>query len=279
LSTLYNGRIRLGKFNELSPSNETVLKCDSCHVAFLLTENFKYDSDEYRLAVEGEASPSSYYKTHDSEQSEKILALGTGGVRGKTVADIGCGAGAFLDFFALVAERTIAVEPCQTFHSELRKKGHTVFSSTSDAVSSCREKMDIVTCFAVIEHVPDPVHLLQEIRELLKPGGLFVMSTPNSSDWLLQLIPEYRSFFYRRAHSFYFNDSSLRIALEKAFFSNIKIKFKQQYDISNSLTWIRDRVPGGNAKWPFLNALDPLFRNHLEQTGMSNFLYATAERA
>jgi SAM-dependent methyltransferase len=38
---------------------------------------------------------------------------------------------------------------------------------------------DVVVCFEAIEHIQDHDQLLQEVKRLLKPDGLFVVSTPN----------------------------------------------------------------------------------------------------
>lgn len=41
------------------------------------------------------------------------------------------------------------------------------------------ETFDVVVSFETIEHVPDPESLLQEIRRVLKPGGICICSSPN----------------------------------------------------------------------------------------------------
>ena len=42
---------------------------------------------------------------------------------------------------------------------------------------------DVVVMVHVIEHVPDPIELLRQCRELLKPGGRLVAITPNVGSW------------------------------------------------------------------------------------------------
>lgn len=46
---------------------------------------------------------------------------------------------------------------------------------------------DAVLCTQVLEHVPNPGRLLQEIARLLKPGGVLILTTPQT--WGLHLEP------------------------------------------------------------------------------------------
>ncbi len=46
---------------------------------------------------------------------------------------------------------------------------------------------DAVLCTEVLEHVPDPSRLLQEIARLLKPDGVLILTTPQT--WGLHLEP------------------------------------------------------------------------------------------
>ena len=41
--------------------------------------------------------------------------------------------------------------------------------------------MDIVICCETIEHLPNQYFLFQETSRILKPGGIFILTTPNSS--------------------------------------------------------------------------------------------------
>lgn len=47
---------------------------------------------------------------------------------------------------------------------------------------------DLVWCSEVIEHLQDPAFSLGELRRVTKPGGLLVLTTPNSYAWLFRFI-------------------------------------------------------------------------------------------
>ncbi len=43
---------------------------------------------------------------------------------------------------------------------------------------------DLVTCFEMLEHLRfDPIFMMLEIHRVLRPGGLLLLTTPNSSGW------------------------------------------------------------------------------------------------
>lgn len=46
---------------------------------------------------------------------------------------------------------------------------------------------DLVTANMVVEHLEDPLPVLQEIRRVLRPGGVCIFHTPNSQNWQIAL--------------------------------------------------------------------------------------------
>ncbi len=55
---------------------------------------------------------------------------------------------------------------------------------------------DVVVMREVIEHFKRPADAVREVVRLLKPGGYFVLTTPNYDTWLLHLIEHtYNRFF------------------------------------------------------------------------------------
>ena len=264
----------MDKFGSWSEELHQILHCDQCHYSFLPIASFDYNKDEYRNAVDGDATVIAYHHNHDSEQTTRLEVLGAGDLRGRIIADVGCGAGSFLDMVGGMADETIAIEPTRSYHERLRRH-HRTYSNCSDALSDYEGKIDLAVSFAVIEHVNLPLSFLKEIRKLLKAGEKLLISTPNADDWLIDFLPGvYDRFFYRRAHRWYFSGQALKWLGKMAGVSRIEIQYRQNYDISNALHWIKEGRPTGMAKTKMFQNLDPAFRSHLEGKGISDFIYA-----
>jgi 2-polyprenyl-3-methyl-5-hydroxy-6-metoxy-1,4-benzoquinol methylase len=229
--------------------------------------------------VDAGADPQRYHALHDGEQAERLAFLGTGGLRGRTVADIGSGAGSFLDLVRGLSGHTLAVEPARTFHDVLRASGHEVYSYAAEAVGAWGGRVDLAVSFSVIEHVPDPLQFLRDIHALLRPGGELVLSTPNLDDWLLALLPEdYGRFFFRTVHIWYFDSKALVRLAERAGFAPCQVSFHHRFDLANLLLWLRDRRPSGSGATAVPPGLDQAFRTALQETGRADYLFARFRR-
>ncbi len=78
------------------------------------------------------------------------------------------------------------------------------------------EKFDIITAIEVLEHLEDPISVLNEIRSLLKPGGLFFYTTGNSYIHRKSLLNW--SYFIPEIHISLYEPLTMKIALEKTGF-------------------------------------------------------------
>lgn len=276
-SMLYQGPARVGPFGG-RVEERTVVRCDGCAAGFMVGEPaVDYTSEDYRIVVDGTASVEGGFKRHDFDQTEKIAVLGTGDLRGLTIADVGSGVGSFLDLVKGMAARTIAVEPAEHFHEALRERGHEVYSNIRDAAADLSGGVDLVVCFSVIEHLETPKEEIEGMRRLLKPGGRLLLSTPNLNDWLLEAGGEaYASFFYRVVHRWYFDGDSVRNLLRASGFARTSIQYVHRFDLSNALMWMRDRRPTGRAQLPVGSQVDAAYRAWLESEGRADYLYAWA---
>lgn len=275
----YNGPIRMGSFGKVSDQVAAISRCPGCGAKYLppIMEDIAayYRSGAYRTDLDQGNAIDKYFQLTDDEQPEKLDILGLHALRGQSVADIGAGAGPFLDLIKGVAATTIAVEPNENYHASLTQRGHQVYPSTQAAAATWAGRVDHAVSFSVVEHVERPREFLAEIKTLLKPGGTLLLSTPNANDYLLELCPAYAAFFYRKVHLWYFDASSLKALAQHAGFTRCDIHFRHRFDLSNALVWLRDRRPSGRGTIPPLDPnLDAVWRQSLETQGRSDYLYA-----
>lgn len=276
VAVAYAGPVRRGVFGQFLDG--TVRQCGSCGLQWLETDEAlaidQYRSGEYRERVGERASAEHFFALHDREQFDKLVHVRDVFTRGAAVADVGCAAGAFLDFVRGVAGRTIAIEPATAYHESLRGRGHEVYGTANEAGA---RDVDLATSFSVIEHVEDPLGFVRDMRAMLKPGGWSVLSTPNRRDVLVTVGPAaYKSFFYRQVHRYYFDAEALRAVMERAGFVDIRIDYMHRFSFGNFVAWLRDARPAGPQASLLADPFDAVWRATLEAQGASDYLYVSA---
>jgi 2-polyprenyl-3-methyl-5-hydroxy-6-metoxy-1,4-benzoquinol methylase len=284
-SITYEGSIRSGSFGTRTEGGK-VARCGGCNVD-RLDERFSissssYESDSYRIAMEQGLEIEDFFAHADPVQIHNVSAFWPLDLRGKVIVDIGCGAGSFISHVSGLAKKIIAIEPTERYHFSLRERGYAVFSYANEALKMHSEGVDIAVTYQVIEHVLNPLAFLTEIAALLKPGGTLLIATPNRDDILTKLLPEdFLPFFYRSAHRWYFDRQSLRYCVEAVDGLHVESeRYLHTYDMSNALSWMKERRPTGNTRLPGINNLaDQLWRSYLDTSGQADTLYVLARKS
>lgn len=107
------------------------------------------------------------------------------GKRGKVrILDVGCADGRLLDWYkqSPAGDRleTYGIELSEDAAAEARRRGHEVVAGRFEIDTTFEPgTFDLILAYHVIEHVDDPRGFAQRASDLLAPGGLFVVATPN----------------------------------------------------------------------------------------------------
>ena len=111
-------------------------------------------------------------------------------IAGETILDIGCGNARDMIRILEAGARIVGIDLSEGMidqaRRELQAAGHRdVRLDVGDATQMPfpDASFDKVLCSEVIEHIPDADAAVREIRRVLKPGGMLVISTPNRTSW------------------------------------------------------------------------------------------------
>ena len=99
---------------------------------------------------------------------------------GRRILDIGSGPGYFLDAGRERGWQVLGFEPSRAAADYTRSRGLAVVNDFFCAASAKEHgPFDAISMSMVLEHVRDPIGLIEEARSLLVPGGLLFVASPN----------------------------------------------------------------------------------------------------
>jgi len=149
----------------------------------------------------------------------RMLSRRMGGdVTGRRILDVGCGRGDTLAWLqrwgadvhgtqvsavaAQVARQLVGAD--RIFVGDLSEAGY------PDASFDC------VTLWHVLEHVPEPLVLLKEIRRILRPDGFVYIEVPNAGGWAARKYRHHWLAYDVPKHLFHFSPATLRALARRA---------------------------------------------------------------
>src|SRR5437588_5795275 len=118
------------------------------------------------------------------------LALIKSFAKGNRLLDVGCATGFFMEAATEVGFDVRGLEFSTVAIGLARPniRDRIVHGDVNVLRSQESEPFDVVTAFDIIEHMQDPTKFLQEIRDILHPGGVLAISSPDTGHLLRYLM-------------------------------------------------------------------------------------------
>lgn len=131
--------------------------------------------------------------------------------------DIGCATGFFLDLARSRGWEVVGSEVSEFSVRYARERlGLDVRLGTLKDLGFDPESFDVVTMWDVIEHVPDAMSELHEVRRILRKGGLLSIITPDAGSLVARLLGSRWEEFRRvREHVYFFSRRTMTEMLRK----------------------------------------------------------------
>ena len=221
--------------SEFRKQDAVYLRCLSCSAVYQHPQPTReqlqqvYSKEYY---VKSEWSPQyvgyrDYLTSTDLQSARKLFApvtaLGEGA--GRRLLDIGCATGNVLEVARQHGWNASGIEISPWAAARARERGFSVAERQLEECEFEPAVFDAVTLFDVLEHFPDPAASLRTIHRILKPGGVFVLETPNVEGVAVRYFSRVNSIIVQpHAHLVLFSEKTLREALTKSGFVILSMK-------------------------------------------------------
>jgi len=256
-----------------------VLRCRGCGVRFInevIDDNLGFGVD-HEVAEDPDLTMKA---VSDFRQLKEKLAAVRMPCQGRSLLDVGCGMGTFLQQAQQEGWNAAGLELSPAIAAYAREqRGLAVDSSSIESTTSFPSaSFDVVTMFGVIEHLANPQSAAGECARLLRPGGLLVLQTP-SEDGLMRRVGrllywasgglfsfQVKQFYQMNGgHSVCFDRRSIKTLLDRTGFEVLSIegstyglrlllrRFREMrapkrliYTVGTSLVFFAGRILGSN---------------------------------
>jgi SAM-dependent methyltransferase len=140
-----------------------------------------------------------------------------------------------------------------------------------------QESFDLMVMDSVIEHLPNPVEMLRDLRRFLKPGGTIVLLTPNMESGHFRFLQRrWTGMLAPHAHIFLFTAAGLSQLLVRAGF-HVSHTGSLHMPVYRPLDYLK-RVASGDVKGAIWRAHQEIGGFYGRAIGSGPMLYAVAAR-
>lgn len=216
------------------------LRCKNCKLVYVdpqptATELGRFYSDDFWQHVYDEHDRIGYELNQATEAKDALRLVRSIELKGgKRLLDIGCGYGYFLKEARDEGFEIAGIEPSKYMLEKANAflGGEVITLGGYEKTDDLEGCFDVVTMFAVIEHLRDPADALRRIFNRLNPGGLLLLTTGMTGDILEKVIRGYSMWIDYPQHLWVFSQSSIRMILDAAGYDIVLVR---PWVIRNSL--------------------------------------------
>lgn len=229
-----------------------IRECGTCHLVQILPKPsqldvarlYEHDWEHFSPYVSQTNAHREYFK-----KLLRFIMQSIGGeTHGKRLLDVGCATGLLLEEAKSIGMTAVGIDISADAVSHCRSKGQAVINTTLAEFS--KEKIpafDIITACEVIEHEYDPITMIKSAFSLLKPSGLFVVTTPNFNTVYRSLFGSRWVGYQHPEHLWFYTPETISDAFSRAGFTTITVRsdFPRKYELSYAFRRLGEYFPAG----------------------------------
>lgn len=129
--------------------------------------------------------------------------------------DIGAGTGMFAGFMQRSGWQVLGLEPDASARQIAKEVNGISLHPTDELFELPAEHFDVITMWHVLEHVHRLHEYMQQLKKLLKPGGVLLIAVPNYTSFDAQHYGSSWAAYDVPRHLYHFSPASMRTLLKK----------------------------------------------------------------
>jgi 2-polyprenyl-3-methyl-5-hydroxy-6-metoxy-1,4-benzoquinol methylase len=137
--------------------------------------------------------------------------------------DVGCGAGTMIRSALKEGWEAEGIEVSSPAVDSLRKQGIKVFHGDLSIAKYPENSFDIVVAVEILEHIPNPLNMLEEINKVLRPGGLLWATTPHGKGISARVLGAAWTCVAPPEHLHLFSPKGIKALLKESKFKNFTV--------------------------------------------------------
>lgn len=209
-----------------------VIRCAACDLVFAAASDAASESQDYSETYYRQGVYADYLgdRAVIHRNTRRTLSELERLVAGRTLLDVGCAAGFFLEA-ARARGWTVRGLDVSGYASEYarRELNLEVETGSIESLTEGSSKFHVVTMWDTIEHLNRPDLALTNIRRLLHPGGVLALSTGDYGSLLRRLTGRRWRLFADPTHNFFFDESRLKILLNRTGYEPLRLMHRGKW--------------------------------------------------
>jgi 2-polyprenyl-3-methyl-5-hydroxy-6-metoxy-1,4-benzoquinol methylase len=157
---------------------------------------------------------------------QKIKLINAQNAHEKSILDIGCGTGDFLNACKDKGWKIKGVEPNKKARDLALKKLNSeayLVNNIKDLLTSSSNRFDVITMWHVLEHIPNLEEYISILKELLKPKGTLIIALPNYKSYDAKYYKYFWAAFDVPRHLWHFSKKAMKLIFSERNFEIVKI--------------------------------------------------------
>jgi SAM-dependent methyltransferase len=174
-----NGDLRArGRATYVTKRDGDILPCMAVSTELQRPRGLERVRTLWRLFRAEQTNPAPFYRLLAAESAED-LDRRHGGLRGRTIVDLGCGPGFYTDALRALGAEVIPVDNDPDEMSMVGAPPSGALIADAGALPLADESVDGAFCSNLLEHTPSAAPVIAEMERVLRPGGWAYISWTN----------------------------------------------------------------------------------------------------